>query len=386
MKIQRFILVGIISCAVWVGNSKVTRAADDGQIGFIVNNEFSSFLSVNGEIAFDFFAVLLDIPSFEGIANLDSQFLSSIGFLPAIFFGADPFEAFASFLDFGEEFGLFKFVFSPDPFILYEYNIENTTDAPMEILFSISPPIVPVIGDTRVISQLNVNLIDKNNDGTVFIDAGGATLQDFFIVDDRGILQNAGVDLGGDINTEGLSSFSIPETAGPVSPSASGWEFMDVVVFFKLSPGDQVIMRGMVGVGSPGTPFPNLDEVDFESLENIGDCLNDGNDDDDDGVPNGCDQCPGEDDQIDDDEDGVPDCANDVPPNGDDDDDGGDNDVPPVDDNDDGGADDGGNGNGDGDGDGAPVVPPATFCAFGTFNMVPLMLFGLVALRKRRNK
>ena len=370
MKTARLFLVGFVIGGTFVGRPNTLFAADDGQIGFIVNNEFSSFLSVNGEIAFDFFAPLRDLPGFNGFINLNSRFLQQSGFFSLSVFAPPTFGILAKFANINEETDSFKLVFNPDPFIIYELNLENTTDEPMTIQFSVSPPIVPVVGNTNVISQLNVNLIDRNNDGTVFIDAGGATLQDFFLVDDSGILQNAGVDLGGDINTEGLSSFSIAETAGPVSPSATGWEFMDVLVFFKLSPGDQVIMTGMVGVGSPGTLLPRLDEVAFAVVDDLEDCFNDGNDDDNDGVPNGCDQCPGEDDLVDEDEDGVPDCANDAPPNPDD---GGDDEPSPVDGD-------------DGDDDGAPVVPPATFCAFGTLNMLPLTLFGLAALRKHRSR
>lgn len=349
----------------WFG-PHTTHAADDGQIGFVVDNEFSSFLSVDGEIAFDFFARLRDLPGFDGATNTKSTFLNEIGFFEAIeATNGEPFFIGVVMRVFTEFFGI-KYVFSPDPFVSYELEILNTTDQPMEVLFSISPPIIPVIGENEIIAQLSVELFDENNDGSVLVDSLGPDLQQMFLIEDDFILQSVGADIGIDVNETGKTSFSTARLSGP--QSETGWQFIDVLLNFTLSPGDRVVVTGVAGVGNPGTFLPVLDELKFSNLDAIADCINDdGGDDDADGVPNGCDECPGEDDLVDADDDGTPDCLGEKIPDPGDDGDG----------NNDGGDGDTGNA-------GDSPNPFAALCGTGAASLVPLSVLGLMAMRRRR--
>ncbi len=261
----RLLLGGLLAVGLLSG-PRAAHAAGEGQIGFIVDNEFSTFLSANGELLIDLFAPLRDLPNFDGFFNTESQTLEKIGLFNNVE-GLTPGQimqgAVRSFSLIGDGTAGFRMVVNPDPFILYEVEIENPTDAPMDVDLSISPPIIPVPGTNNVTSELNVELFDANGDGMAFINDLD---QEFSVFDSDFILQNAGVDIRDSIDQTGLTSFFNAETTGPTAPSALGWEFMDVFTTFTLSPGDRVVLTGMVGIGNPGTFFPRLSQVNFAAL------------------------------------------------------------------------------------------------------------------------
>ncbi len=414
MTMRRRLWCSVVACVVAAMGVTEVRADNGEQLGFIVDEDFSTFLTVDGEIVFDLFGLVGDLPGFFGFINTNSTFLADIGFFRVASALPDPFALFELAQELGEFTGRFKLVYAPDPFVMYELDVQNTTDAPQQFELSISPPIVPVIGENVADAQLSINLIDANNDGTVRLSPGDDGFQRFFVIDETFVLQDTGISLGDDIFEIGVTAFSAPLTNGPSSDT--GWQFIDVLLNFTLSPGDRVIIRGMAGIGNPGTFLPQLDDVNFSSLDALDDCASDGNDDDQDGVPNGCDVCPDEDDLIDENADGTPDCAEGAAS----DDDANDDDVDPDDEPDADDGDDDRDGNvGDEDADDdvdrnddppqanddkdndtpaedddaasteddapAPPQPPSllTLCGFGAFNALPLMFAGLLALHGR---
>ena len=165
---------------------------------------------------------------------------------------------------FGYAFGIHiqKVEIIKDPSFAFNYEFTNPTLEDQLFSQTIAIPIEPLPANT-VSAELNINLIDTNNDGAVFLDGnfgGAGNIQDVRLRNSTTFsTEDLGPPVGTDIATPGLHTFTLDPFAGPTPAD------MDQIVVstrFSLSPGDTVRLWGQYvideGTGIPIAQVPEL--------------------------------------------------------------------------------------------------------------------------------
>jgi len=255
--------------------STPVQATQDGEpkdLGFIIGENFSTSISLNDEPIIDVFKAI----SFSNENRSFRDILAGIDFAPDL----PPDVAINTFVNVREAFegagedisdvGI-RLAFNPDPFIAYNITFTNPTDAPAEFIYNFLFPTLPVVGATQVVSQLNVDLIDTDGDGSASI-----TLSQFSPFDDQiqgvgfmeggifGSFTDPDIGVGTAITALGETLFAPEISAGP--EAATAFDALTVFGQFTLSAGDSVTLTGLGGLVEAGGFLPTLASFDFDNF------------------------------------------------------------------------------------------------------------------------
>jgi len=256
------------------------QAAQDGgpkDLGFLIDNNFSTFISVNGEVILDVFeAVFSSNPDVED------------DFTPAVLEGTDFFgvgipdvvvaNVLSNIIEAIESTNLpgpgVLVAFNPDPFIAYNMTFTNPTDAPAEFIYNFLFPVLPVVGATQVVSQLSFDLVDADGDGSAILSPNlnssvnpNRAIQSVAFLE--GGIFGAFTDIGFGVGTSTINDLGetllAPEiTAGPEAVNA--FDALTVFGRFILSAGDSVTLTGLGGLVEAGGFLPTLASFNFDNF------------------------------------------------------------------------------------------------------------------------
>ena len=138
-----------------------------------------------------------------------------------------------------------------DPFIRYEIELTNTTDATMAFELVIGIPITPFRENYAMATDLSLNLIDNGNRSILLSPLNDGTQQSAGI--QRSLLSTDGGEtfnpkyefgpLGGTIDQAGISHYRFFKP-GTSPQSTLTFNYLEVMLGFNLSRGDSVTIRG----------------------------------------------------------------------------------------------------------------------------------------------
>jgi len=273
--------------------STPVQATEDGEpkgLGFLIDGNFSTFIEVtrvdeNGEpvreVILDIFeAVFSSNPGLDDLFTLEETQLDGVGGivdgLPDVVAANVFTNVLQAFDDAGvssgggDPFGdIPQIVFNPDPFIAFNTTFTNPTDAPAEFSYNFLFPVIPVVGATEVVSQLSVDLIDADGDGSASLSLNGldTEIQGVQFLE-GGIFGGAVADIGFGVGTEltepGETLFAPAITVGPEAGTA--FDALTVFGRFTLSAGDSVTLTGLGGFVEEGLFLPVLADFNFDNF------------------------------------------------------------------------------------------------------------------------
>jgi len=287
-----FFTTVLVLVASSVAATPVQAAQDGGPkgLGFLIDNNFSTFIEVVGvdEFGDPVRETILDI--FEAVTSsnpdLEDEFtqeeLEGSDLLGPGVPNAVALNIFLNVLDAIDDLESVenggdlrantpRIAFNPDPFIAYSITFSNASDAPAEFNYNFLFPVLPVVGPTDVVSQLSLDLVDANGDGSASI-----TLSSFSPFDDAiqlvgfmeggifGTFTDPDLGVGTEITTLGETLFAPAISAGPEADTA--FDALTVFGQFTLSAGDSVTVTGLGGLVEAGGFLPTLSDFNFDNF------------------------------------------------------------------------------------------------------------------------